>query len=95
MRTRLPMTACPACLRYEKIDRNGNHVDKTKQRYRCPFVEAELALLKEEFELLGVYTTKRGALRATGGDGGIHWIGQAPRNIWLAMRCRAEKKVEG
>jgi hypothetical protein len=82
---RIPVGSCQACLRDEKIYPNGRHVDENGQWYICPFVTATLADIKD-VELISVHTTRRAAVKASGGYGPIEWIGQSPRELWLALR---------
>jgi len=82
---RIPVGSCPACLKNEKIYPNGRHVDSNGRWYICPFVQAELQDIKD-VELISVHTSRKPAVRASGGYGPIQWIGQAPRDLWLALR---------
>lgn len=82
---RIPVGSCSACLKGEKMYPTGRHVDKNGQWYLCPFVVAELADIRN-VELISVHTSRKPAVRASGGYGPIHWIGQAPRDLWLALR---------
>ena len=85
---RIPVGSCPGCIAGEKIYPNGRHVDKAGLWFLCPFVTAELADIPN-VELISVHTTRKAAVRAIHASdpfGSIHWIGQVPRELWLALR---------
>jgi hypothetical protein len=82
---RIAANSCEGCNRNAKFYSNGRHVDKEGRWYICPFVTAELASIPD-VELISVHKTRRGAVKASGGYGPIQWIGQAPLEMWLALR---------
>lgn len=82
---RIPVGSCPACLKNQKLYPAGRHVDKNGQWFMCPFVVAELKDIPG-VELISVHTSRRAAVRASGGYGPIQWVGQSPREMWLALR---------
>lgn len=82
---RIAANSCKGCLGGSKIYPNGRHVDENGLWYICPFVTAELADIRD-VELISVHKTRRAAIRASGGHGPIQWIGQAPVEMWLALR---------
>lgn len=82
---RIPANSCKGCLNGDKLYSSGRHVDEDGLWYICPFIKAELADITN-VELISVHTTRRAAVKASGGYGPIQWIGQAPREMWLALR---------